>query len=254
MNPHVWRGLLLAGVVAVLAWSGVAPRDRFVWFLEVLPVFLGLAALLLTFRRFPLTSLAYTLIAAHMVILAVGGHYTYAEMPLFNALRDTFGLARNHYDRVGHVFQGFEPAIVAREILLRLQVVRGRGWVAFLSVCVCLALSAFYELLEWWVAVASGSAAVAFLATQGDVWDTQWDMFLALCGAMAALALLGRLHDRQLARLGGRPDTIGGCTNWTNSSPRTASWPASSPATACVPSSSRWPVRWPPPFRTGRCW
>jgi putative membrane protein len=135
------------------------------------------------------------------IILMVGGHYTYAEMPLFNWLRDTFELSRNHYDRVGHVFQGFVPALVAREILLRRSPLRPGKWLFFLVACVCLAISAFYEFIEWWVAVASGDDAVAFLATQGDVWDSQWDMFLALLGALSSQLLLGRLHDRQLSRL-----------------------------------------------------
>jgi putative membrane protein len=138
----------------------------------------------------------------HSIILMVGGHYTYAEMPLFSWLRDEFGLARNYYDRVGHVAQGFVPAIIAREVLLRLGVVNGKGWLFFLVVCFCLALSAFYEFIEWWVAAGTGEAATAFLATQGDVWDTQWDMFLAFLGAVAALLLLSRWHDRQLTRLG----------------------------------------------------
>lgn len=195
--------LLLLGVLAaVLAWSAWQPYDRFTWWLEVAPVLIALPLLLVTYREFPFSRLAYGLILGHAVILMVGGHYTYAEMPLFNWLRDTFDLARNYYDRVGHVAQGFVPAIVAREILLRTSPLRRGKWLNFLVVCVCLAISAFYEMLEWWVALASGSEAVAFLATQGDVWDTQWDMFLALLGAVAALALLSRTHDRSLRRLG----------------------------------------------------
>ena len=188
-------------VLMVLAWSGWQPRDLFTWFLEVAPVLVGLPLLMLTFRRFPLTSLAYALLAIHAVILMVGGHYTYAEMPLFNWLRDAFELSRNHYDRLGHVAQGFVPAIVAREILLRRSPLRPGKWLFFLVSCVCLAISACYEFIEWWVALASGDDAVAFLATQGDVWDTQWDMFLALCGALASQLLLTRWHDRQLATL-----------------------------------------------------
>ncbi len=200
-SPLPW--LLL--VLAVLLWSGVDPRDRFTWFLEVAPVLIGLPILLLSHGRFPLTPLAYGLLALHGVILMVGGHYTYAEMPLFNWIRDAFELSRNHYDRVGHVAQGFIPAIVAREILLRRSPLVAGKWLFFLVTCVCLAISASYELIEWWVAVASGDEAVAFLATQGDVWDTQWDMFLALLGALSSQLLLGRWHDRQLARLQGRP-------------------------------------------------
>jgi putative membrane protein len=188
-------------VLAVLVWSAWAPRDRFTWFLEVTPVLAALPLLYLTRQCFPFTPLAYVLMTVHAVILMVGGHYTYAEMPLFNWLRDTFELARNHYDRVGHLAQGFVPAIIAREILLRASPLRPGGWLFFLVTCVCLAISACYELIEWWVAVASGDEAVAFLATQGDVWDTQWDMFLALIGAIVSQLLLSKLHDRQLTRI-----------------------------------------------------
>lgn len=196
-SPLPW----LALVLAVLVWSGVGPRDRFTWFLEVAPVLIGLPVLALSWRRFPFTPLLCGLMAMHAVILMVGGHYTYAEMPLFNWLRDALELSRNHYDRVGHVAQGFVPAMIAREILLRRSPLGPGKWLFFLVTCVCLAISAFYEMLEWWVAVASGDQAVAFLATQGDVWDTQWDMFLALLGAVSSQLLLGRWHDRQLARL-----------------------------------------------------
>lgn len=199
--PRHYRYALLLLVLAVLAWSGWQPKDLFTWFLEVAPVLIGLPLLALTFSRFPLTLLAYVLLAAHAVILMVGGHYTYAEMPLFNWLRDALELSRNHYDRVGHVAQGFIPAIVAREILLRCSPLRSGKWLFFLTTCVCLAISALYEFIEWWVALASGDEAVAFLATQGDVWDTQWDMFLALCGALASQLLFARLHDRQLENL-----------------------------------------------------
>jgi putative membrane protein len=191
----------LALTLVVLVWSGIGPKDRFTWFLEVAPVLIALPLLFLTYRAFPFTPLAYGLMAFFGIILMVGGHYTYAEMPLFNWLRDTFELSRNHYDRVGHVFQGFVPALVAREILLRRSPLRPGKWLFFLVACVCLAISAFYEFIEWWVAVASGDDAVAFLATQGDVWDSQWDMFLALLGALSSQLLLGRLHDRQLSRL-----------------------------------------------------
>lgn len=196
-----YRFALLSGVLAVLAWSGWHPRDGFTWLLEVAPVLIGLPLLILTFRPFPLTPLAYALLAVHATILAVGGHYTYAEMPLFNWLRDVLDLSRNHYDRLGHIAQGFVPAIVAREILLRRSPLRPGKWLFFLVTCVCLAISACYEFIEWWVALASGDDATAFLATQGDVWDTQWDMFLALCGAIVSQLLLARLHERQLAAL-----------------------------------------------------
>ena len=196
---------LALGVLVVLAWSGIAPHDRFTWYLEVAPVLVALPLLAATWRRFPFTPLVYALIALHAVILMVGGHYTYAEMPLFNWLREALDLSRNHYDRVGHLAQGFVPALIAREILLRRsQLVPGK-WLFFLVTCVCLAISASYELVEWWVAVASGDEAVAFLATQGDIWDTQWDMFLALLGAVSSQLLLGPWHDRQLDRLNESP-------------------------------------------------
>ena len=194
------RWLLLSTLV-VLAWSGYLPKDRFTWFLEVAPVLIALPLLLATYRAFPLTPLAYTLLALHGLILMIGGHYTYAEMPLFNWLRDAFELSRNHYDRLGHLAQGFVPAIVAREILLRRSPLQVGKWLFFLVTCVCLAISAGYELIEWRVAVSSGDQAVAFLATQGDVWDTQWDMFFALLGALSSQLLLSRWHDRQLATL-----------------------------------------------------
>jgi putative membrane protein len=158
--------------------------------------------LVATYRRFPLTPLAYVLIWLHAVILMVGGHYTYAEVPLFDWIRDAFGLARNHYDRVGHLAQGFVPAILAREVLLRTSPLRPGRWLFFLVCCVCLAISALYELIEWWAALlTSPETGTAFLGTQGDVWDTQWDMFLALVGSVAALLALSRLHQRQLDQL-----------------------------------------------------
>lgn len=196
--PALWLGIYFA----VLIWSVIAPKDLFTWFLEVLPALVGLVVLALTRRRFPLTPLAYGLILVHCVILMVGGHYTYAEVPLFDWLRDAFHWQRNNYDKVGHLAQGFVPALLAREVLLRLAVVNGRGWLNFLVVCFALALSALYELVEWAVAAASGDSAVSFLATQGDPWDTQSDMALALLGALLALMLLARVHDRQLAALG----------------------------------------------------
>ena len=193
--------VLLAGVLAILLWSAVQPRDRFTWWLEVSPVLVVLPLLIVTGRRFPLTPVLYVAIAVHMAILMVGGHYTYAEMPLFNWLRDELHLARNHYDRVGHLAQGFVPALAAREILLRKTPLRPGGWLFILVVCVCLAVSAAYELIEWGVAEASGDEAVAFLATQGDPWDTQKDMALALLGSVLAQLAFARLHDRQLAQL-----------------------------------------------------
>lgn len=195
------RPVWLAVYWAVLIWSAIAPKDRFTWFLEVLPALIALPVLAFTRRRFPLTPLTWWLILAHCIVLMVGGHYTYAEVPLFDRLREIFDLARNNYDKVGHFAQGFVPALVAREIVIRLDVIRGAAWRNFFVVCLCLAVSAFYELIEWWVALASEQAAEAFLGTQGYAWDTQSDMGWALLGAVLALTLLGRTHDRQLRRL-----------------------------------------------------
>lgn len=182
----------------VLLWSVIQPFDLFIWWLEVSPALIAAAVLLLTRRRFPLTTLTYVLILLHAMVLMVGGHYTYAEVPLFDWLAEEFHWQRNNYDKVGHVAQGFVPAIVAREILLRNRVVSGRIWLGFIVLCICLSISALYELVEWWVALITGSGAELFLATQGDVWDTQADMAWALFGAIAALLLLSRWHDRQL--------------------------------------------------------
>ena len=192
---------LLLAVVAVLALSGIGPHHRFTWLLEVAPILIGLPLLVATRRRFPLTPLLYRLLFLHAVILAVGGHYTYAEVPLGFWVRDALGLARNHYDRLGHFAQGFVPAILAREILIRCSPLRRGRWLFFLVVCVCLAFSAFYELIEWWTAAATGEGATAFLGTQGDPWDTQWDMFLALLGAITSQLALAPIHDGQLGRL-----------------------------------------------------
>jgi putative membrane protein len=195
---------LLALFAIIFIWSAVRPHDYFTWCLEVFPAVIGLVLLIATRRTFPLTPLLYTLLFLHATILAVGGHYTYAEVPLGNWVRDALGLARNHYDRLGHLAQGFIPAMLAREILVRRNVVRGRGWVYFIVVSICLAISAAYELLEWRVSIATGSKGDAFLGTQGDIWDTQEDMATALVGALIAPLILGRLHDRQLARLAAR--------------------------------------------------
>jgi putative membrane protein len=194
---------LVAIVLAVLVWSGIRPHDRFTWFMEVFPVLLGLPVLLATHRRFPLTPLLMVLLAIHACILMLGGKYTYAEVPLGNWVRDAFGMARNHYDRVGHFAQGFVPAILAREILWRRSPLRGSRWLPFVVVSICLAFSACYEFLEWWTALATGEGATAFLGTQGDVWDTQWDMFLALVGATTAMFTLSGRHERQLRELTG---------------------------------------------------
>ena len=186
----------------VLAWSGWQPHDYPTWWLEVAPALAALLALLVTRRRFPLTSLAYWLILLHAVILMIGGHYTYAEVPLGDWVRDWLGGDRNNYDKLGHLAQGFIPAIVIREILIRNRVVARRGWLSLIVISMCLAVSAFYELIEWWVALLSREAAESFLGTQGYAWDTQSDMFLAMLGAGLAIVLLGRAHDRQIRALG----------------------------------------------------
>jgi putative membrane protein len=193
--------ILLAAGAALLVLSGIGPKDRYTWILEVAPILVAVPILVATRRRFPLTPLAYRLIFLHACILMLGGHYTYAQVPLGFWVRDLLGLARNHYDRLGHFAQGFVPAILAREILIRKTPLKSGAWLFFLVTCVCLAISVFYEFLEWWTALASGEAAMDFLGTQGDVWDTQWDMFLCLCGALTALVTLSKRHDRELARL-----------------------------------------------------
>jgi putative membrane protein len=190
--------LMLAITGTVLAWSAIGPEDRLTWWLEVAPVLIGLSILVPTYRRVPLTGLLYWLIVIHAIILMVRGHYTYAKVPAGFCVQDALDLARNHYDRLGHFAQGFIPAILAREILLRTSPLRPDKWLFVIVACICLAFSAFYEMIEWWAAVISGGAATDFLGTQGDVWDTQWDMFIALVGAMTAQILLGRVHDRAL--------------------------------------------------------
>jgi putative membrane protein len=198
MNIRRSHIVLLLIFFTVLLWSGINPKDQFTWFLEVVPALIGLIVIVVTYKRFPLTDLVYTLIVIHAAILCVGGHYTYAEVPLFDWIRDTFGQSRNNYDKVGHLAQGFIPAIVVRELFIRKNVVNGTRWRNFLIVSVCLALSAFYEFFEWFVAVGTGEAADAFLGTQGYVWDTQSDMLYATVGAIAALIFLSRIHDRHL--------------------------------------------------------
>lgn len=192
---------LLIIVGAALVVSGIAPYDRTTWWLEVVPVLIAAPVLVLTARRFPLTRLTYTLLAIHALVLILGGHYTYARVPLGFWLQDLLGLARNDYDRIGHFMQGFVPAILIREILLRTSPLRPGRWLFVLVTAMCLAFSACYEFFEWWSALAGGHAADAFLGTQGDVWDTQWDMFCALLGAVSAQLLLVRIHDRSLAKL-----------------------------------------------------
>jgi putative membrane protein len=189
---------LLLAVAAVLLWSAIAPNDRTTWLMEVIWVLFAIPLLISTHKRFPLTRLLCWLLAIHAVILIYGGKYTYAETPLGDWVRDAFELTRNHYDRLGHFAQGFVPAILARELLLRLTPLRRGGWLFYLVCAACLSFSAFFEFIEWWAALIMGGDADAYLATQGDVWDTQWDMFLALCGAIIAQLVLARMHDRQL--------------------------------------------------------
>jgi putative membrane protein len=201
LRKNVFPLALLLFDLVVLAASGMHPKDRLTWWMEVAPFLIGLPVLVATYRRFPLTNLVYGLIALHACVLFIGGHYTYAEVPLGFWAQRAFGWTRNHYDRLGHFFQGFVPALVTREVLLRATPLRRGGWLFFLVTCVCLAFSALYELIEWRVAVALGQGADAFLGTQGDPWDTQEDMATALVGAVLALLLLSRVHDRLIARL-----------------------------------------------------
>lgn len=199
------RALWIGIYIGVLIWSAIKPKDYLTWLLEVAPALAGAIILAASYGKFRLTALSYALILILCVILMVGGHYTYAEVPLFNWLRDYFGLARNDYDKLGHLAQGVVPAVVAREILIRLAIVNGRAWLNFLVVCVCLAISAFYELIEWAVALVSVQAAESFLGTQGYAWDTQSDMAYALLGALLSIALLSSWHDKQLQALRHRP-------------------------------------------------
>jgi len=192
---------LLALVTVALVVSGVGPHDRLTWVLEVLPVLIAAPLLIATWWRFPLTPLAYWLIAAHALVLILGAHYTYARVPLGFWMQDAFDFQRNHYDRIGHLMQGFGPAIIIRELLVRTSPLAPGKWLFTLVLFSVLGVSATYEFTEWWAALAGGEAAGAFLGTQGDVWDTQWDMFLAGCGAIASQLLFARLHDRQLAAL-----------------------------------------------------
>jgi putative membrane protein len=192
---------LLAVVVLALVASGLRPYDRLTWFLEVLPVLVAVPLLVATHRSFPLTPLVYWLIALHSLVLILGGHYTYARVPLGFWIQDWFDFARNHYDRIGHLMQGFGPAIIARELLIRTSPLAPGKWLFTIVLFTILGISATYEFIEWATALASEEAAAAFLGTQGDPWDTQWDMFLAGCGAIAAQLVLSRLHDRQLAAI-----------------------------------------------------
>ncbi|MGI8433080.1 MAG: DUF2238 domain-containing protein [Chthoniobacterales bacterium] len=196
--------LLFVGTALVFAWSAWQPYDRFTWWLETIPGIIGAAVLIATYSRFRFSTLVYTLIALHICILCVGGHYTYARVPLFDWLKPIFGWHRNHYDRLGHFAQGFVPALIARELFVRRGIIRSRGWIFAVVVFVCLGISAFYELVEWWTALASKSGATEFLATQGDIWDTQEDMFMALIGALCALLFFAGWQNRQMRRLPSR--------------------------------------------------
>lgn len=198
MNKLVVISVVL---IALLVYSGINPYDRATWLLEVLPVIIALPILWFTYRNFPLTTLLYVCILLHGIVLIIGGTYTYARVPIGFTIAEFFDLERNPYDKIGHFFQGFVPALVAREILIRFSVVNGRKMLVFIILCIVLAISAFYELIEWWVALAAGQDAEAFLGTQGYQWDTQSDMFLALVGAIIALLLFSRFHDKQISRL-----------------------------------------------------
>ena len=184
--------------ITILIWSGINPKDQFTWFLEVFPAIIGFIILAYTYKSFKLTSLTYTLILIHCIILMVGGHYTYAEVPLFDTIKEVLNQSRNNYDKVGHFAQGFIPAIIAREILIRKNIITFTKWRNFFIICFCLAFSAFYELIEWFVAIFSGEDATAFLGTQGYIWDTQSDMGFALLGSILSLILLSKYHDKQL--------------------------------------------------------
>jgi putative membrane protein len=197
MKKNLW----ITTFYGVLIWSAIYPKDYFTWFLEVFPALIGGMILLYTYKSFKLTPLLYFFILLHCIVLMVGGHYTYAEVPLFDTIKELFGSERNNYDKVGHFFQGFVPALLAREILIRKQIVNGSKWLAFVVISIILAFSALYELLEWWVALASGEGAEAFLGTQGYVWDTQSDMGFALLGGVIALLSLSKIHDKQLKNL-----------------------------------------------------
>ncbi|MGW2918274.1 DUF2238 domain-containing protein [Streptomyces angustmyceticus] len=201
-TSRMFPPMLAVAVFLALALSGLQPHDRTTWIMETCWVMVGLPLLVVVWRRFPLSPLLCCLLALHALVLIVGGHYTYSEVPLGHWLQDALDLSRNPYDRIGHLMQGFVPAILVRELLVRTSPLRGSAWLAPLTVCACLAFSAFFEMIEWWSALAGGSAADAFLATQGDPWDTQWDMACALVGAIVSLLLLSRVHDRQLTRYG----------------------------------------------------
>lgn len=200
IKNRLLNSILLLIFFVFFLWSAINPRDRFTWFLEVFPAIIGLIVLILTYKKFKLTNILYVLLLIHAIVLIVGGRYTYAQMPFFNWLKDIFNLQRNYYDRLGHFVQGFIPALVSREVLLRRTLLKRGKMLNFLIICICLAISATYELVEWGVAEATGTAAEAFLGTQGDIWDTQWDMFLALVGSIFSLVTLSKVHDSFLRK------------------------------------------------------
>ena len=194
----MYKNIWIITFAVVFIWSGINPKDQFTWLLEVLPAIIGVVVMAMTYKTFKLTPLVYILILIHCIVLMIGGHYTYADVPFFDYLKDLFNFTRNNYDKVGHFVQGFVPALITREILIRKNVIPDINWRNFFILCFCLGFSAFYELIEWWVALASGEDAVAFLGTQGYIWDTQSDMGLALLGAISGLITLSKLHDKQL--------------------------------------------------------
>lgn len=196
-NKKSFYIVLVVLFFAGLIWSAIKPHDYFTWILEVFPAIIGFIILSLTYNKFPFTKLVYILILVHCWILFIGGHYTYAEVPFFNWVRDTFSQSRNNYDKIGHFMQGFVPAMIIREIFIRKNVII-KSWRAFTIVSICLAISAFYELIEWWTSLLSGESGDSFLGTQGFIWDTQSDMLLALIGAASALLILSKFHDRQI--------------------------------------------------------
>ena len=201
-TPSRYELALLVSMVVLLLWSGIHPHDRFTWWLEVAPILIGVPVLIWLYPGLRLTPLTYSLIWLHCLILMLGGHYTYAQVPLGFWMEDWFGFTRNNYDRLGHLAQGFIPAMLVREIFIRRSPLRGSRWLPIMVICFCLAFSAFYELTEFWTALSAGSAATDFLGTQGDVWDTQWDMQMALIGAIVSVLALSRVQDGQLARMG----------------------------------------------------
>ncbi|MBY0754039.1 DUF2238 domain-containing protein [Clostridium sardiniense] len=197
-NDKKFHLLLLLTLIGVFIWSAINPKDLFTWFLEILPALIGSLVLIYLYPKYKFSNFLYLLIWIHSIILIVGGHYTYAEMPVFNLIRDTFGLSRNYYDRLGHFAQGFIPAIIVREVLIKNEVLNKKKYLSFIVICICLTISASYELLEFGVARVTGDSAESFLGTQGDIWDTQWDMLMALVGSITSLSLLKSYHDKKL--------------------------------------------------------